>query len=58
VTSGGAGYAVAASIAFAYLPTGLTYPGTALSVRVFDRIVPAEVVQAPLWDPPGARLRG
>jgi 4-methylaminobutanoate oxidase (formaldehyde-forming) len=58
VTSGGAGSAVGASIAFAYLPTGLADPGTQLAVRVFDRIVPAEVVTAPLWDPSGARLRG
>ncbi len=57
VTSGGAGYAIGASIAFAYLPTRLTDPGTRLAVRVFDRIVPAELVQAPLWDPSGSRLR-
>jgi len=57
VTSGGIGYAVGTSIAFASLPVGLAATGTALAVRVFDRIVPAEVVEAPLYDPSGHRLR-
>jgi 4-methylaminobutanoate oxidase (formaldehyde-forming) len=58
VTSGGVGYAVGRSIAFAYLPAALTEPGTRLAVRVFDRVVPAEVATAPLWDPTNERLRG
>jgi glycine cleavage system aminomethyltransferase T len=58
VTSGGIGYAVDRSIAFASLPIELGTPGTALSVRVFDRIVPAAVIEAPLYDPAGERLRG
>jgi 4-methylaminobutanoate oxidase (formaldehyde-forming) len=57
VTSGGIGYAVEASIGFAYLPSELCAPGTPLEVRVFDRLVPAEVRPAPLWDPRGERLR-
>ncbi|MEX0984003.1 MAG: FAD-dependent oxidoreductase [Actinomycetota bacterium] len=56
VTSGGAGYAVGASIAFAYLPVALTEPGTELAVRVFDRIVPARVTPSPLYDPTGERV--
>ena len=58
VTSGGIGYAVGRSIAFASLPIDLATPGTELAVRVFDRIVPAEVVEAPIYDPAGDRLRG
>jgi glycine cleavage system aminomethyltransferase T/glycine/D-amino acid oxidase-like deaminating enzyme len=57
VTSGGIGYAVGRSIAFASLPVGLAATGTELAVRVFDRIVPAEVVKAPLYDPSGDRMR-
>ena len=58
VTSGGIGYAVGRSIAFAYLPTALAEPDTRLTVRVFDRLVPATVAGAPLWDPSNERVRG
>ena len=58
VTSGGIGYSVARSIAYAYLPAALASPGTALAVRVFDRVVPAEVIPPPVWDPDGVRIRG
>ncbi len=58
VTSGGIGYAVGRSIAFASLPVDRATAGTGVSIRVFDRIVLAEVVDAPLYDPAGARLRG
>jgi 4-methylaminobutanoate oxidase (formaldehyde-forming) len=58
VTSGGVGYAVGRSIAFASLPLALADPRTVLAVRVFDRIVPALVAASPLWDPQGERLRG
>jgi 4-methylaminobutanoate oxidase (formaldehyde-forming) len=57
VTSGGIGYAVARSIAYAYLPVALAEPGTRLTVRVFDRLVDAEVAREPLWDPEGERIR-
>ena len=58
VTSGGIGYAVGNSIAFASLPLDLAAPGSPLAVRVFDRIVPARVAETPLYDPTGERLRG
>ena len=57
VTSGGVGYALDASIAYASLPAELSAPGTALAIRVFDRRVPAVVRAAPLWDPAGDRIR-
>ena len=57
VTSGGIGYSVERSIAFAYLPPALAEPTTHLEVRVFDRIVGADVVRAPLWDPSNERIR-
>ncbi|HEV2427745.1 MAG TPA: FAD-dependent oxidoreductase [Acidimicrobiales bacterium] len=57
VTTGGYGYSVGASIAYAYLPVGLTEPGTRVSVGVFDADVGAVVVAEPLFDPAGERIR-
>ena len=57
VTSGGIGYAVERSIAFAYLPADLTPAGTALEVEVFGERVAAEVVDGPLYDRTGERVR-
>ena len=57
ITSGGIGYAVGESIAFAYLPTGLTDVGTTVSIEVFGDWVDAEVVEDPLWDGAGSRIR-
>jgi glycine cleavage system aminomethyltransferase T len=58
VTSGGSGYSVGESIAYAYLPTKLAAAGTELSVEVFREEIPAEVVSMPLWDPKHERARG
>ena len=57
VTSGGIGYAVERSIAYAYLRPELSAAGTSLEVEVFGERVAAEVVDAPLWDPSGERIR-
>jgi 4-methylaminobutanoate oxidase (formaldehyde-forming) len=57
VTSGGIGYAVDRSIAFAYLPTALIEPGTRLETEVFGERVGTEVVRRPIWDPAGDRIR-
>jgi 4-methylaminobutanoate oxidase (formaldehyde-forming) len=57
VRSGGYGYTIGKNIALAYLPIDLARPGTQLHVESFDRIVPAEVRQAPLFDPEGLRVR-
>ena len=57
ITSGGIGYAVGKSIAFAYLPDGLDEIGTKVSIEVFGEWVDAEVVDEPLWDPTGERIR-
>ena len=53
VTSGGLGYSVGASIAYAYLPIEAAVPGTAFQVEVFGERVPAVVADEPLWDPEG-----
>lgn len=57
VTTGGYGYSLGASIAYAYLPVALAEPGTRLSVGVFDADVGAVVAAEPRFDPAGARIR-
>ena len=58
MTSGGIGYAVGRSIAFAYLPDGLDEPGTKVSIEVFGEWVDAEVVErAALGPRPARRIR-
>jgi 4-methylaminobutanoate oxidase (formaldehyde-forming) len=58
VTSGGIGYTLGASIAFAYLPLELSDAGTSLEVEVFGDRVDASVAHDPLYDPTGERVRG
>jgi 4-methylaminobutanoate oxidase (formaldehyde-forming) len=57
VTTGGYGYSVERSIAYAYVPSDLATPGTAVEVDVFGRWVGGEVAAEPLWDPAGERVR-
>lgn len=57
VTSGGFGWAVGQSIAYAYLPPSVAV-GTAVEVEVFGRWVGACVTAEPLWDPKGDSIRG
>jgi glycine cleavage system T protein len=56
VTSGGYGYTVERSIAYAYLPSEHEV-GTTAEVYLFGDWIPAEVVQDPLYDPSGKRVR-
>jgi glycine cleavage system T protein len=57
VTSGGYGYSVGMSLAYAYLPNEYAKPGIELSIEFFGAQVAAEVVKSPLWDPKGERIR-
>ncbi len=57
VTSGGYGYTIDRSIAYAYIPSGQAAPGTSAQVQVFGRWVPATVAREPLFDPAGERIR-
>jgi 4-methylaminobutanoate oxidase (formaldehyde-forming) len=57
VTSGGLGYTLGASIAYAWLPAVHSYPGTSVTVEVFGVAVAAEVRADPLIDPKGDRIR-
>jgi len=57
VTTGGYGYSVERSIAYAYLPPQASEPGTAVEVEIFGRWVEGEIVREPLFDPKGERVR-
>jgi glycine cleavage system aminomethyltransferase T/glycine/D-amino acid oxidase-like deaminating enzyme len=58
VTSGGYGYTLEASIAYAYLPAEHAEPGTEVAVEVFGEWIDAAVRSEPLFDPDGSRVRG
>jgi 4-methylaminobutanoate oxidase (formaldehyde-forming) len=57
VTTGGYGYTVERSIAYAYLPPEHAEPGTRLAVEIFGTWVEGEVAAEPLFDPKGERIR-
>ena len=56
VTSGGQGFAVERSIAYAYLPPEAGI-GTRGEIELFGRWVGFEVAREPLYDPDNARIR-
>jgi glycine cleavage system aminomethyltransferase T/glycine/D-amino acid oxidase-like deaminating enzyme len=56
VTSGGYGYTVERSIAYAYLPVSVEV-GDAVEVEIFGSWVQAQVAREPLFDPKGERVR-
>jgi len=57
VTSGGYGYTVQRSIAYAYLPASVDV-GARVEIDIFGRWVAGEIVAEPLFDPAGERVRG
>jgi 4-methylaminobutanoate oxidase (formaldehyde-forming) len=56
VTTGGYGFSVGRSIAYAYLPPHVDV-GARVEVDVFDRWVGGEVAEEPRFDPAGERIR-
>ena len=56
VTSGGYGYTVERSIAYAYLPAEVGI-GAEVQIDIFGRWVGGEVADEPLLDPRGERMR-
>ena len=56
VTSGGYGYTVERSIAYAYLPAKVD-EGVAVEIDVFGQWVGGKVAREPLFDPESARVR-
>jgi glycine cleavage system aminomethyltransferase T/glycine/D-amino acid oxidase-like deaminating enzyme len=57
VTTGGFGYTVERSIAYAYLPPEHADEGTAVEVEIFGSWISGEVAREPLLDPDGERVR-
>ena len=57
VTSGGYGYSVERSIAYAYVPSELEL-GTRVELDIFGRWVAGEITREPLFDPRGERVKG
>ncbi len=57
VTSGGFGFAVGRSIAYAYLPPGRSAIATRGEIEVFGEWIGFEVAAEPLYDPAGERIR-
>ena len=57
VTSGGYGYTVERSIAYAYLPADRAEPGRPVEVEIFGEWVAGEIAVEPLFDPDGSRIR-
>jgi len=56
VTSGGYGYTVEKSIAYAYVPSSAAV-GTPVEVEIFGTWVPGEIAKDPLYDPTGEKIR-
>ncbi len=57
VTSAGYGHSIGRGIAFGYLPTAGSRPGSAVEIDYFGERLPATVRSTPLFDPKNARLR-
>jgi 4-methylaminobutanoate oxidase (formaldehyde-forming) len=57
ITSGGYGYSVEQSIAYAYLPAEAAGVGRRVEVVVFGEAVGAQVMAEPLFDPTNSRVR-
>jgi glycine cleavage system aminomethyltransferase T/glycine/D-amino acid oxidase-like deaminating enzyme len=57
VTSGGYGYTVDRSIAYAYVPARDAAPGRPVEVEIFGEWIRGEVAEEPLFDPRGERIR-
>ncbi|MEO8469907.1 MAG: glycine cleavage T C-terminal barrel domain-containing protein, partial [Chloroflexota bacterium] len=57
VTTGGYGFAVERSIAYAYLPPSEAAIGTRGEIDIFGAWVGFEVVREPMWDPEGSRIK-
>ena len=56
VTSGGYGYTVGRSVAYAYVPS-TSAVGTPVEVEIFGTWVPGEIAREPLFDPKGTKIR-
>jgi glycine cleavage system aminomethyltransferase T len=57
VTSGGYGYTVGRSIAYAYVPVSEAIPDRPVEVEIFGEWVGGVVADEPIFDPDGERIR-
>jgi glycine cleavage system aminomethyltransferase T/glycine/D-amino acid oxidase-like deaminating enzyme len=57
VTSGGYGYTVERSIAYAYVPTAAAEVGQPVEIEIFGDWIAGKVVREPLYDPEGEKIR-
>ena len=57
VTTGGYGYTIGSSIAYAYVPPEHAEAGTAVEIEIFGEWIEGEVATEPLFDPKGERIR-
>jgi len=57
VTTGGYGYRIGRSIAYAYLPPDRSQPGTELAVEIFGSWIEGVVAEEPLFDPRSERIK-
>lgn len=57
VTSGGFGISLGSAIAFAYLPVDLAVVGSGVEILVFGTWISGKIVQGPLYDPKGVRVK-
>ena len=57
VTSGGYGYTIGHSIAYAYIPATCQVD-TRVEVDIFGTWITGRVAKEPLYDPTGSRVRG
>jgi glycine cleavage system aminomethyltransferase T/glycine/D-amino acid oxidase-like deaminating enzyme len=57
VTSASYGYTVGRTVAYAWLPSAMSVPGTALTIEYFGGRLPATVASEPLFDAQMERIR-
>jgi glycine cleavage system aminomethyltransferase T len=57
VTSGGYGYTLERSVAYAYVPASEALSGQRVEVVVFGRPIGADVTTEPFFDPTNSRVR-
>ena len=58
VTSGGFAHHVGKSMALAYVPTELALAETTLEVEINGEMYAARIIDQPLYDPSGVKMRG
>ncbi|MFT5656752.1 MAG: dimethylglycine dehydrogenase [Gammaproteobacteria bacterium] len=58
VTSGGYAHYVKQSMAMGYVPTELATAGTELEIEINGEMYAAKVIDQPLYDPDGTKMRG